>query len=92
MAGLATTDQTEKVLSDDCVRKSFASCTDEYVTSHFAVKLPVAVEKTACVCKVGVGVKDCISFSLSTMSLTATDCTRPALSQVLIFFHNNGES
>ena len=33
-----------------------------------------------------------ISFSRSTINLTATDCTRPAESPRATFFHKNGES
>ena len=33
-----------------------------------------------------------ISFSLSTIKRTATDCTRPAESPLLIFFHKSGDN
>lgn len=92
LAGLATTDETEKILSDACVRNDLASSLDVYVAFHFAINVDPSIENIACVFKLGLEANACISLSLSTISLTATDCTRPALSQVLIFFHNNGDN
>ena len=57
LAGLAMTDETENILSDACVRNTFASSTDEYITSALARKLPAGVEKRAWVWILGVGTK-----------------------------------
>lgn len=56
------------------------------------MKLPFLCRHSAVILNVDVGVNFCISLSLSTISLTATDCTLPADSHVLIFLRNIGDS
>ena len=50
------------------------------------------VKKSAWVLKLAFGRKALISLSLSTINRTETDCTRPAESPPLTFFHKTGES
>src|SRR6056297_619859 len=52
---------------------------------------PLPVFRSACILKADSGVNLLISRSLSTTSLTATDCTRPADNEGLIFFHKSGD-
>ena len=60
--------------------------------SSALIWLPLPSANVPVTRKYSSGTNDLISSSRSTMRRTATDCTRPADNDGLIFFHNTGES
>ena len=74
-------------------KKLFVSCKELIRLGSSALNcLPSIVVNSAITLKEEILLKLIISFSLSTISFKATDCTLPAESPGFIFFHKIGES
>ena len=95
--GLVCTSSIVNVASLHCVRKASASAFSlkRVPSSAFiSMALPLAsgTKKVATTRYAASGWNVCISRSRSTIRRTATDCTRPAESEGLIFFQRMGDS
>ena len=92
-AGFLSSFPTEKSAPIFCFKKASAFSLDAKVLFNLASKtFPFSVLKLAFILYDASGVKPSISRSLSTINLTATDCTRPAERPGLIFFHSTGDN
>ena len=91
-AGLVSNDLTSKSAPiQSCKNFSASSCLLKR-SGNSALKASRPLPKMATILNAASDLNLLISRSLSTISLTATDCTRPAESDGFTFFHNTGES
>src|SRR5690606_3241897 len=92
--GLVSKLSIVKTAFSQAFKKSSASAavSNLFGSSALSSSFGFPVEKTAVTLKAAVGVKWLISRSRSTISLTATDCTRPADKDGFTLRHNTGES
>ena len=92
LAGFFSRLATEKLASKQFLRKASASALVSNFLGNSAWKDLPSTSKRAVMRKADLALCASISRSRSTIKRTATDCTRPAESPVLIFFQRIGES
>ena len=95
LAGFFSTELTAKFAPICFSKKLRASSSFLNLTGYSAVKKIPLLSKgvnSAIILKVDVLWCFLISFSRSTINLTATDCTLPADNEGLTFFQSNGDS
>ncbi|MNX89337.1 hypothetical protein D3C86_1213450 [compost metagenome] len=93
-AGLVSKLSTENPAPTQSLRNfsASASFSNRCGSSAFTNSFPLPVENSAVILKAAAALNLFTSRSLSTIKRTATDCTRPADREGLIFFQSTGES